>query len=236
MTSTAPHSETVNALPGDDDDDGTDIYPLGEDPRGTRDDATHPPGAPSFQSTTASELKALDSARATEPCPVCRGLVPSMPIPGTASVMDLRELALQLGLGPPADHVRIEPIFMSSERYLYHDMISVKDYSPPWPQATTWIKSAMTGCKGCQLVVEGASSFVPFWFDDLCSTPGALQKDLFKNKIIMALSFFGNDPLHIWLLDTSKVQYHRRVICLELFTKPGISPTPETQESSPVLR
>lgn len=155
----------------------------------------------------------------SEPCPVCRDLAPCAPL--AASALDKNAWTIQNGLQPAPGSVQIQQIFFSSGLNPYHDIYQVKEYRPPWPQATKWIKSAIAGCTSCALVVEGTSRFVPFWFSEIGSTPGALDQDLFDNKIIIAMSFFGVEPLQIWLVDTSQPYHHRRLISLNMFTHPG---------------
>ncbi|KAH7133708.1 hypothetical protein EDB81DRAFT_887521 [Dactylonectria macrodidyma] len=152
-------------------------------------------------------------------CPTCRDLQrASIPKSPTGEPLSGDEALRAMGFLPPPGYVEVRPAVFG--QLTYHDYYFIKSWTPPWPRATTWIKSAIEGCRGCQIVVEGASSFCPGWFEDVSKSPDALEHDLCENKIILAMAKRLDGPLLVWLVDTNEPWLNRRNICLEIFTHP----------------
>lgn len=152
-------------------------------------------------------------------CHVCRDLVPASPNSSTSNYMDLKTLSLSLGLIPPPGYVELRNVSLAGQ--IMHDWFWVKPWTPPWPQATDWIKSATNGCRSCQIVVEGTTRFIPPWFSNMSSTADTLETTLTPAKIIVAFSKDIDSPLVVWLVDINEVWGHKRMISLEIFTHPG---------------
>jgi hypothetical protein len=203
----------MNAMDGDMEEDSA-ICPLG----GAWDDPAPAP-LPGWINPFASGTALQPHAEASK-CVVCRSLVPfNFPLSPRGTPMTTDECLRFAGLLPPSGYIAMKQAQFGP--LLYHDYFFSKKWTPPWPQATKWIKSAMAGCRSCQIVVDSVSAFCPGWFFDIANTPDALERDLFDNKIIIAWAKHNDRPMSVWLIDTDEEWLHRWRICLEVFTHPG---------------
>ena len=164
---------------GDVEDEAWDIFPLGSQPAASKESSSE---GPSYVGTGVDFL-----GRPDDKCPICHDLRILSPEEADMAAARVQAIGIQKGQPIPMRDAtgRVATCFQNH-------------WEPPFHSASAWIRSSLSGCKWCRVVISSLAAFNPFWFDEFSETSAGFGMG---HKFINAVNQAGT-PLMVSAIDT----------------------------------